>query len=68
VQNIDDYGIDWQGPSPVLDADMAVQVPETPCCISEEQVQSLQLESGSDDPYAIELYPRILQEVQSLLA
>ena len=61
MQNIDDYGIDWQGPSPVLDAD-------TPCCISEEQVQSLQLESGSDGPYAIELYARILQEVQSLLA
>lgn len=69
VQNIDEYGIDWQGPVPVEEIN-TVEVPDTPCCLNDAQLASIQavsLASGSDDPYAVHLYSRVVSEVERLL-
>lgn len=69
VQNIDEYGIDWQGPIPVDEID-TVKIPDTPCCLNGAQLASIQatsLVSASDDPYAVDLYSRVVSEVERLL-
>lgn len=69
MQNIEDYGIDWQGPS-VVEEEEAVEVPETPCCLDDEQLASIQavsLDNANGDPYAIDLYSRIVGRVQRLI-
>ena len=69
VQIIDEYGIDWQGPSPVEEPN-SVEVPDIPCCLNDTQLAALQaitLASGTDDPYAVDLCIRIVGEVERLL-
>lgn len=69
VQNIDEYGIDWQGPASVEEVN-SVEVPDIPCCLNDTQlaaIQAITLASGTDDPYAVDLYIRIVGEVERLL-
>ena len=69
MQNIDEYGIDWQGPSPVEETN-TVEVPDIPFCLNDTQlaaIQAITLASETDDPYAVDLYIRIVGEVERLL-
>lgn len=68
VQNIDEYGIDWQGPIPV-DEIGTVEIPDTPCCLNDAQLASIQATSlvSASDPYAVDLYSRVVSEVERLL-
>lgn len=53
-----------------MDDDSVVTVPETPCALNDAQLSALQVvshESSSNDPYAIDLYCRIVTEVERLL-
>ncbi|KAK3753059.1 hypothetical protein QZH41_005504 [Actinostola sp. cb2023] len=61
-KNAEDHGIDWQGPS-VAEEGAAVEVPDTPCCLDDAQLASIQaisLDIDNGDPYAIGLYSRIV--------
>lgn len=64
-----EYGIDWQGSSPVEEQN-SDEVPDILCCLNDTQlaaIQAITLASGTDDPYAIDLYIRIVGEVERLL-
>ena len=48
----------------------SVEVPDIPCCLNDTQlavIQAITLASGTDDPYAVHLYIRIVGEVERLL-
>ena len=69
LQNVEEYGIDWQGPA-APEEGAAVDVPDTPCCLSDAQlalVQAINLENANNDTYGIDLYSRIVSEVERLI-
>ena len=47
-----------------------MDVPDTPCCLSDAQlalVLAINLENANNDTYGIDLYSRIVSEVERLI-
>ena len=70
MQNCHDYGVDWQGPVAADAEDNIVEVPETPCTLSDAQLlllRAITLENTDGDVYSIGLFQRILHEVERMM-
>ena len=68
-ENIDEFGIDCDGPVPQLDAD--IELPETDNPLNSQMMQSLRGQfdvTEESDDFGIEMYLNVKRYVENLIA
>ena len=67
-ENIDEFGIDWDGPVPQLDVD--IELPETDNPLNSQMMQNLRDQfdvTEESDDFGIEMYLNVKCYVKSLI-